>query len=204
MVDFRGFDTFGEITVLGIAAIGALCLMDGMRVHGTTMTQGLTYRFNPSPLMFRITASWVLPLALVVSVYIFMRGHNYPGGGFIAGLITSMALIIQYIALGQDQTEQLLKAKSGRLYEVWIGSGLTIAGLTGVAAWFWLRPFLTSAHVYVELPILGKLHLASAASFDLGVYITVVGATMLLISVLGDSRHSSMAGPVVPHREESS
>ncbi|MCP5821417.1 hypothetical protein NL352_28975, partial [Klebsiella pneumoniae] len=85
LVDFRGFDTFGEITVLGIAAIGALCLMDGMRVHGTTMTQGLTYRFNPSPLMFRITASWVLPLALVVSVYIFMRGHNYPGGGFIAG-----------------------------------------------------------------------------------------------------------------------
>ncbi len=71
LVDFRGFDTFGEITVLGIAAIGALCLMDGMRVHGTTMTQGLTYRFNPSPLMFRITASWVLPLALVVSVYIF-------------------------------------------------------------------------------------------------------------------------------------
>jgi len=204
LVDFRGFDTFGEITVLGIAAIGSLCLMDGMRVHGTTMTQGLTYRFNPSPLMFRITASWVLPLALVVSVYIFMRGHNYPGGGFIAGLITSMALIIQYIALGQDQTEQLLKAKSGRLYEVWIGSGLTIAGLTGVAAWFWLRPFLTSAHVYVELPILGKLHLASAASFDLGVYITVVGATMLLISVLGDSRHSSMSGPVVPHREESS
>ena len=170
LVDFRGFDTFGEITVLGIAAIGALCLMDGMRVHGTTMTQGLTYRFNPSPLMFRITASWVLPLALVVSVYIFMRGHNYPGGGFIAGLITSMALIIQYIALGQDQAEQMLKAQSGRLYEIWIGSGLTIAGLTGIAAWFWARPFLTSAHVYVELPVLGKLHLASAASFDLGVY----------------------------------
>ncbi|MDD9834455.1 hypothetical protein BZG16_30580, partial [Escherichia coli] len=63
--------------------------------------------------------------------------------------------------------------------------------------------FLTSAHVYVELPELGKLHLASAASFDLGVYITVVGATMLLISVLGDSRHSSMSGPV-PHGEESS
>ncbi|EHU1306058.1 MULTISPECIES: monovalent cation/H+ antiporter subunit A [Acinetobacter] len=203
LVDFRGFDTFGEITVLGIAAIGALCLMDGMRVHGTTMTQGLTYRFNPSPLMFRITASWVLPLALVVSVYIFMRGHNYPGGGFIAGLITSMALIIQYIALGQDQAEQMLKAQSGRLYEIWIGSGLTIAGLTGIAAWFWARPFLTSAHVYVELPVLGKLHLASAASFDLGVYITVVGATMLLISVLGDSRHSSMSGPV-PHGEKSS
>ncbi|NNP74412.1 monovalent cation/H+ antiporter subunit A [Acinetobacter defluvii] len=196
LVDFRGFDTFGEITVLGIAAIGALCLMDGMRAHGTTMTQGLTFRFNPSPLMFRMTASWVLPLALVVSLYIFLRGHNLPGGGFIAGLITSMALVIQYIGLGQDKAEQLLRAKSGRLYEIWIGTGLVIAGLTGLAAWLWGRPFLTSAHIYVETSIFGKFHLASAAAFDLGVYICVVGATMLLISVLGDSRHSSMSGPV--------
>ena len=196
LVDFRGFDTFGEITVLGIAAIGVLSLMDGMRAHGTTMTQGLTYRFNPSPLMLRITASWILPVALVVSLYIFMRGHNLPGGGFIAGLVTSLALIIQYIAVGQDKTEQLLGAKSGRLYEIWIGVGLTIAGLTGVAAWFWSRPFLTSAHIYVSPPIIGEMHLASAALFDVGVYVTVVGATMLMISVLGDSRHSSMTGPV--------
>lgn len=196
LVDFRGFDTFGEITVLGIAAIGTLCLMDGMRAHGTIMTQGLTYRFNPSPLMLRITASWILPIALVVSLYIFLRGHNLPGGGFIAGLITAMALIIQYIALGQDQTEQMLKAKSGRLYEIWIGVGLSIAGLTGLAAWFWGRPFLTSAHIYVNPPIIGEMHLASAALFDVGVYVTVVGAVMLMISVLGDSRHSGMSGPL--------
>ena len=196
LVDFRGFDTFGEITVLGIAGIGALCLMDGMRTHGTTMTQGLSYRFNPSPLMLRITASWILPITLVVSLYIFLRGHNLPGGGFIAGLITALALIIQYMALGQDHAEQLLKAKSGRLYEIWIGTGLVIAGLTGLGAWFWGRPFLTSAHFYVSPPILGEMHLATAALFDVGVYITVVGATMLLISVLGDSRHSSMSGPV--------
>ncbi|MBJ8450832.1 monovalent cation/H+ antiporter subunit A [Acinetobacter bereziniae] len=196
LVDFRGFDTFGEIAVLGIAAIGALCMMDGMRTHGTTMTKGLSYRFNPSPLMFRMTASWVLPVALVVSLYIFLRGHNYPGGGFIAGLITSMALVIQYIALGQDQAEKMLRAKSGRLYEVWIGLGLLIAGLSGIASWLWARPFLTSAHVYVESNLFGTFHLASAAAFDLGVYGTVVGATMLLISVLGDSRHSSMSGPV--------
>ncbi|MCJ8162569.1 monovalent cation/H+ antiporter subunit A [Acinetobacter zhairhuonensis] len=196
LVDFRGFDTFGEITVLGIAGIGTLCLMDGMRTHGTTTTQGLTYRFNPSPLMLRIASSWILPLALVISLYIFLRGHNYPGGGFIAGLITSLALIIQYIALGQDQAEQMLKAKSGRLYEIWIGTGLSIAGLTALAAWYWGRPFLTSAHIYVSPPVLGEMHLASAAAFDVGVYITVVGATMLMISVLGDSRHSSMAGPL--------
>lgn len=196
LVDFRGFDTFGEIAVLGIAAIGALCMMDGMRAHGTTITQGLSYRFNPSPLMFRMTASWVLPIALVVSLYIFLRGHNYPGGGFIAGLITSMALVIQYIAMGQDQAEKMLRAQSGRLYEIWIGLGLIIAGLSGLASWFWARPFLTSAHIYVESGLFGKFHLASAAGFDLGVYVTVVGAAMLLISVLGDSRHSSMSGPV--------
>ncbi|ENX10688.1 monovalent cation/H+ antiporter subunit A [Acinetobacter variabilis] len=196
LVDFRGFDTFGEITVLGIAAIGVLSLMDGMRAHGTTITQGLTYRFNPSPLMLRITASWILPVALVVSLYIFMRGHNLPGGGFIAGLVTSLALIIQYVAIGQDHAEKMLGAKSGRLYEIWIGVGLTIAGLTGIAAWFWSRPFLTSAHIHVHPPLLGDMHLASAALFDVGVYVTVVGATMLMISVLGDSRHSSMTGPV--------
>ena len=196
LVDFRGFDTFGEITVLGIAAIGALCLMDGMRAHGTIITQGLTYRFNPSPLMLRITASWILPIALVVSLYIFLRGHNLPGGGFIAGLVTSLALIIQYIAIGQDRAEQLLGAKSGRLYEIWIGVGLVIAVLSGLGSWLWSRPFLTSAHFYVSPPLIGEMHLASAAVFDLGVYITVVGATMLMISVLGDSRHSSMSGPM--------
>ncbi|WLF83818.1 monovalent cation/H+ antiporter subunit A [Moraxella sp. ZY210820] len=196
LVDFRGFDTFGEIAVLGIAAIGALCLMDGMRTHGTTTTRGLSYSFNPSPLMLRVTASWLLPIALVASLYIFLRGHNLPGGGFIAGLITAMAMVIQYIALGQDRAERLFRAKSGRLYEIWIGAGLSIAGLTGIASWFWGRPFLTSGHTHVHPPLLGDMHLASAALFDVGVYLTVVGATMLLISVLGDSRYSSMSGPL--------
>jgi multicomponent K+:H+ antiporter subunit A len=67
----------------------------------------------------------------------------------------------------------------------WIGAGLGIAGLTGVAAFVWGRPFLTSAHGHPHVPVLGDLPLASAAMFDLGVYLTVVGATMLTISVLG-------------------
>lgn len=198
LVDFRGFDTFGEICVLGIAAIGSLVMMDGMRAHGAIMSKGLSYRFTPSPLLLRMTASWVLPVALLFSLYIFLRGHNLSGGGFIAGLITAIALIIQYIALGQDQAEKLLKAHAGRQYEYWIGSGLTIAGLTGVAAFFWSRPFLTSAHVHPHIALLGEIPLASAAAFDLGVYLTVVGASMLIISVLGDSRHSTLSGPL-PH-----
>lgn len=196
LVDFRGFDTFGEICVLGIAAIGALVMMDGMRAHGTTMTPGLTLRFSPSPLMLRMTAAWILPIALVFSIYILLRGHNLPGGGFIAGLITAIALIVQYIAIGQDRTEQLLNAQNGRLYERWIGSGLSIAGLTGLAALLWNRPFLTSAYLHPKLPLFGEIPLASAAIFDIGVFLTVVGATLLLISVLGDSRHSTLSGPV--------
>ncbi len=198
LVDFRGFDTFGEICVLGIAAIGALVMMDGMRAHGAIATPGLTLRFNPSPLMLRMTASWVLPIALLYSVYILLRGHNLPGGGFIAGLITAIALIIQYIALGQERAEELIRAREGRLYEYWIGSGLCIAGLTGVGALFWGRPFLTSAHFDVHVPIIGEIPFATAMIFDIGVFLTVTGSTLLLISVLGDSRHSTVIGPVPP------
>ncbi len=200
LVDFRGFDTFGEICVLAIAAVGALVMMDGMRAHGAIVTPGLALRFNPSPLMLRMTASWVLPIALVYSLYILLRGHNLPGGGFIAGLITAIALVIQYIAIGQEQAEKLIHAKEGRLYEYWIGGGLSLAGLTGLGALLWGRPFLTSAYFYVQVPVLGKLPIASAMLFDIGVFFTVVGSALLLISVLGDSRHSSMSGPVLPEK----
>ncbi|XID76091.1 monovalent cation/H+ antiporter subunit A [Alkanindiges sp. WGS2144] len=198
LVDFRGFDTFGEICVLAIAAVGALVMMDGMRAHGAIATPGLTLRFNPSPLMLRMTASWVLPIALLYSLYILMRGHNLPGGGFIAGLITAIALIIQYIAIGQEHAEQLIHAKRGRLYEYWIGGGLSLAGLTGLGSLFWQRPFLTSAHIELAVPVVGTVPLASAMLFDIGVFLTVAGSTLLLISVLGDSRHSTLSGPVVP------
>ncbi|MCX8006318.1 MAG: hypothetical protein N2688_15445, partial [Burkholderiaceae bacterium] len=78
-----------------------------------------------------------------------------------------------------------LHAAGGRRYLRWIGAGLATAGATGVGAWAWGRPFLTSAHGHPQLPLLGELPLASAALFDLGVYFTVVGATLLTLSVLG-------------------
>ncbi len=188
LVDFRGFDTFGEITVLCIAAVGVLALMDGMRTHRPLADpQGLAWTFNRHPLLLRVAASVVLPLALVFTLYIFMRGHNLPGGGFIAGLITAVALVLQFMALGQERAESLLRAQVGRRFVRWIGSGLGIAGLTGVAAFVWSSPFLTSAHGHPHVPLLGELPLASAAVFDLGVYLTVVGATLLTISVLGSA-----------------
>ncbi len=197
LVDFRGYDTLGEITVLGIAAIGVLALMDGMRARRPgTDEAGRSWTFASQPLLLRVAARVVLPLAMVVSIYIFMRGHNLPGGGFIAGLVTAVALVLQYMALGQSRVEALLHAGGGRRFVRWIGTGLGIAALTGLGAFAFGQPFLTSAHGHPSLPLLGELPLATAALFDLGVYITVVGATLLTLSTLGAvSRETGPAAP---------
>lgn len=198
LVDFRGYDTMGEITVLGIAAIGVLALMDGMRTRRPVLdAAGRAWTFAAQPLMLRVAARLLLPLALVVAFYIFMRGHNQPGGGFIAGLITAVTLVLQYMANGQTRAEALLRAQGGRRFVVWIGAGLGIAALTGLGAFVAGQPFLTSAHGQPHLPILGELPLATAALFDLGVYITVVGATLLTLSTLGAITREP-ASPVAP------
>lgn len=186
LVDFRGYDTFGEITVLGIAAVGVLALLEGLRVRRPeTDPAGRAWSFEREPLMLRMAARLVLPMALVATVYIFWRGHNLPGGGFIAGLVTAAALVLQYMAMGQSRAEALLRGGAGRRFTRWIGAGLGIAWLTGVGAFFFGRPFLTSAFGHPVVPLLGELPLATAALFDLGVYVTVVGATMLMLSALG-------------------
>ncbi|MFO0122633.1 MAG: monovalent cation/H+ antiporter subunit A [Inhella sp.] len=183
LVDFRGYDTFGEITVLGIAGVGVLALLDGWRTRRpATDAQGRAWSFSTVPLMLRVVARLVLPIALVVSAYIYWRGHNLPGGGFIAGLVTAVALVLQSMALGHQRADALLHGEGGRRFTRWIGAGLAIAGLTGVGAMLLGHPFLTSAFGHPVVPVLGELPLASAALFDLGVYLTVVGATMLMMS----------------------
>jgi multicomponent K+:H+ antiporter subunit A len=209
LVDFRGYDTYGEITVLAIAAIGVLALMEGMTARRPLAdAAGRRWTFVDQPLLLRVAASVVLPVALVFSVYIFMRGHNMPGGGFIAGLITSVALVLQLMSLGQARAEALLRAHGGRRFVRWIGTGLGIAGLTGAGAFLFGKPFLTSAHGHPHVGWLGELPLASAALFDLGVYFTVVGATLLTISVLGTASREGMpsrdAGPVHDDRPDTS
>lgn len=185
LVDFRGYDTFGEITVLAIAAIGVLALLDGWRVRRPAADAGggAWSFFRPS-LMLRAAAGFLLPLALAVSAYIFWRGHNLPGGGFIAGLVTAAALVLQYMALGQGRADAALGGATGELFTRWIAAGLGIAACTGAGAFLFGRPFLTSAFAHPTLPLLGEVGLATAALFDLGVYITVVGATLLLFATL--------------------
>ena len=196
LVDFRGYDTFGEITVLGIAAVGVLALLEGLRVRRPDHDPaGRAWSFSQEPLMLRMAARLVLPMALVVTAFIFWRGHNLPGGGFIAGLITAVALVLQYMAQGQQRAEAVLRGGAGRRFTRWIGAGLGIAWATGVGAFAFGKPFLTSAHGHPSVPLLGELPLASAALFDLGVFVTVVGATMLMLSVLG----AASKEPAKPH-----
>ncbi|NML18329.1 monovalent cation/H+ antiporter subunit A [Azohydromonas caseinilytica] len=186
LVDFRGYDTFGEITVLAIAAVGVLALLQGFALQRAPVdAEGRPWSFPRPPLMLRLAARLVLPLALAVSLYLFWRGHNLPGGGFIAGLVTAVALVLQYMAQGQARAEKLLGAAGGGRYVRWIALGLAVAGLTGLGALFFGHPFLTSAHGHPSVPVLGELPLATATLFDLGVYVTVVGATLLTLSVLG-------------------
>jgi multicomponent K+:H+ antiporter subunit A len=119
---------------------------------------------------------------------VFLRGHNAPGGGFVAGLITAAALVMQYMAHGFGTTASQLRLDYARL----AGAGLLVAGATGVGAGLAGKPFLTGAHGHPVVPLLGELPLASAGLFDLGVYLTVVGATMLTLTTL--ARASRPAG----------
>jgi multicomponent K+:H+ antiporter subunit A len=182
LVDFRGFDTYGEISVLAIAAIGIGILVERMRpIQSDANADGLRWATDKHPMMLSVVSQALLPLAIMVSVYIFMRGHNLPGGGFIAGLITSVAMIQQYIAQGYAW----LKSRMSINYLHLIGSGLMIAAATGVGSFFWQQPFLKSWHDHFHVSLLGEIELASAMAFDLGVYLTVVGACMMILSKLG-------------------
>jgi multicomponent K+:H+ antiporter subunit A len=182
LVDFRGFDTFGEIGVLVIAAMGISLLLDRMRpLQSEATSNGLRWAADQHPMMLSVVSQAILPLAIMVSVYIFLRGHNLPGGGFIAGLITAVALIQQYIAQGYAWLNERLSIN----YRYLTGSGLLVAAATGIASFLWQQPFLKSWHGHFHLPILGDIELASAMAFDLGVYLTVVGACMMILSELG-------------------
>jgi multicomponent K+:H+ antiporter subunit A len=181
LVDFRGYDTFGEITVLAIAALGMAALLDGLRLTRAG-GDGLLRPSSP-PLLFVVSVRWLLPLAIAVPVYVLFRGHNAPGGGFVAGLITAVALVMVQMAHGFAWATARLPVDYARL----AATGLLVAGATGAAAWCVGHPFLTSAHAEPVVPLLGRLPLASAAVFDVGVYLAVVGATMLMLASLASA-----------------
>ncbi|MBL8349707.1 MAG: monovalent cation/H+ antiporter subunit A [Burkholderiaceae bacterium] len=191
IVDYRGFDTLGEITVMVIAALTVHALLAGYTPPWTPASRA----FGPSvgnppgggpeasgqrPLMLQLASRLVLPFALLVSLHLFLRGHNQPGGGFIAGLVLAIALLLQQVAHGQRWVAE----RAGLDHRPWMAGGLLVAVATGMAAWLFAAPFLTSTYDYPWLPGIGGVPLASASAFDLGVYAVVVGATLVMLGAI--------------------
>jgi multicomponent K+:H+ antiporter subunit A len=123
----------------------------------------------------------------VLSIYLLFRGHNLPGGGFVAGLTFAVAIILQYMAGGTRWVEDRLDIRPVLL----IGIGPMLATATGAAALLFGYPFLTSHTAHWRVPLLGDVHLPSAFIFDLGVFALVVGATTLILIALA---HQSVRG----------
>lgn len=180
LVDFRGFDTYGEIIVLGIAALLIYALTETL-LGGPVRARLLNRKPDQMragdmhPMMMVVLTRVMMPIVLMVGFYIFLRGHNEPGGGFIAGLIVSIAVVMQYMASGFAWASARLRYP----YHGVIGTGVLIAGFTGIGSWMVGKPFLTSDFTYVRIPPFQEFELATAALFDVGVFLAVVGAVML-------------------------
>ncbi|WP_396594490.1 monovalent cation/H+ antiporter subunit A [Brevundimonas sp. R86498] len=194
LVDFRGFDTFGEIIVLGIAALGIFALLrtagtgtSGRRIRASTSETPLSPEHHP--MMLVVATRLLLPLAILVGIYIFLRGHNQPGGGFIAGLVVSIAILMQYMASGFQFADQRLRADHHTL----IGLGVLIAAATGLGSLAFGAPFMTTAFGYFSLPLIGRFELATAMLFDTGVALTVIGAVLLALAQLSRVAQSADA-----------
>jgi multicomponent K+:H+ antiporter subunit A len=204
LVDFRGFDTFGEIIVLGIAALAIYALLDsalrGKAAQRLAAMKPGIESADAHPLVLVVATRILLPLAVAAGAYIFFRGHNMPGGGFIAGLVVAIALIMQYMASGYAWAASRARFDAHMM----IGGGILVAGLTGAGAFAFGRPFLTSTYGHFHLPLLGDFELASAAAFDLGVFLTVVGTVLLSLATISRVEDRAERGaaerePDLPH-----
>ena len=131
-------------------------------------------------MMMRVATRLILPFALMIGIYIYLRGHNLPGGGFVAGLVVAIGLVMQYIASGQEWMQRRKRLD----YHTILGAGVLMASATGLGSWFAGRPFLTSNYTYVSLPPLEVFELATASLFDLGVFLCVLGSVMLTLESL--------------------
>ncbi|QTH45362.1 Na+/H+ antiporter subunit A [Cohnella sp. LGH] len=189
LVDFRGFDTLLEITVLGIASLGIYSMIrlrlaetkqrGEMRGNRLPLNGMANYRSND--VILKTISKVVVFIIVAFSLYLFLAGHNNPGGGFIGALMTSAALVLLAVAFGLEVIEKVLPIN----FRLLTAAGLLIAALTGVGSFLFNVPFLSHTFGHFELPLLGDTELATAVLFDLGVYLAVVGVTMTIILTIG-------------------
>jgi multicomponent K+:H+ antiporter subunit A len=206
LVDFRGFDTMGEICVLTIVGLTVYALLRRFRPPQEVDQLPPQQRLMPADLVSDLDnprtaadssppylvvpaafARLLLPVSGLIALYLFLRGHNQPGGGFVAALVVSAGFIMQYMVAGTRWVEARLRLPVLR----WMGAGLLLAVATGLGAMALGYPFLTTHTAHFDLPLLGQVHLASALFFDLGVFAVVVGSTLLVLTALA---HQSVRG----------
>lgn len=200
LVDIRAWDTFGEISVLVIVAVGIASLV--FRTHTVYVRSKLprgTRRdrrnarwlmsTDPSaepeklkyPIMVLVASRLLFPAMIIMAAYLFFAGHNAPGGGFAAGLVASLAIAMRYILGGRKELAATLPVNT----EVLLGGGLLLAALSTiwpiVVGW----PPLTSWYVSLGLPAIGKVNVVSPMLFDFGVFLIVVGTIVYILRSLG-------------------
>jgi multicomponent Na+:H+ antiporter subunit A len=181
LVDFRAFDTLAEITVLATAALGVRGLLR-FAADGRHPARSADAAHPPDAVqlvrspIFRAAARLLMPLLLVFAVFLLLRGHNEPGGGFVGGLIAGAAFVLYATAFGVQQARQALLVRPLTL----LGAGLLIALLGGVPAVLLGQPFLTA----VWLP--GPIAAGTPVLFDVGVFLVVTGVVVMMIFTLGE------------------
>ena len=208
LVDFRGFDTFGEITVLAIVALTVFALLRRFRPAAESIPlpqqqhdQNIEDEADPhrevgdgvksAMAVPALLMSLLFPIVGLLALYLLLRGHDLPGGGFVAGIVMAVGFILQYMAQGTVLTEARLRILPVR----WMGTGLLLAAGTGLTAILLGRPFLTSYFSYLEIPLIGAIPIASALLFDIGVFALVVGATVLMLIALAHQSIRSHRAP---------
>jgi multicomponent Na+:H+ antiporter subunit B len=145
----------------------------------------------------KTTARIVVPIILVLAIALLLQGHNLPGGGFIAGVLTTVAFALVYVAYGLDYLDAgvlgparrpgrgIFEHRSVTAFRRTFVLGLAIAVASGLAALAVDEPFLSQTYVVESVPIYHEIELASAFAFDLGVYFVVVGVLLTILSVVG-------------------
>ncbi|MDP8928996.1 MAG: DUF4040 domain-containing protein [Actinomycetota bacterium] len=182
LVDFRGLDTLGEITVLTVAVLGVASLLAAGRSPRDEQTRPPLLGESRPSLVLRTGVAAIFPIAVIFSLFLLFAGHNSPGGGFVAGLVAGAVLVLRHIAGGPRELRKVVPLSPSLV----LGAGLGLAVLTAAGGWLWGSALLESATWQVELPLLGSVKMTSTLLFDLGVYVVVVGFVLMVLRTLGE------------------